>query len=81
MTFEPLMACADCLFYLANGDETEGRDMEAAIQAHLGVPSGGLHCGSSDEDDTFSWRPCECCGSQLGGSRHQVFHFAQEGKS
>jgi len=28
------------------------------------------HCGAGiDYDDHFSWSPCECCGSTLGGNR------------
>jgi hypothetical protein len=68
-----LMACQDCLLYVANGDVPEdGRDIEADIQAEIGAPSGRLACGDSDKDDEFSWRPCECCGSPLGGSRHHL---------
>jgi hypothetical protein len=68
-----LMACQDCLMYVANGDLPDYRDnLESDIQGHIGVPSGRLTCGDSDKDDEFSSSPCECCGSRLGGSRHQL---------
>ena len=70
-----LMACQDCLFYVANGDLPEDRDddkFEADIQATVGYPSGMISCGDSDKDEEFSWSACECCGSTLGGSRHQL---------
>lgn len=70
---DTLSACQDCLFYVANGDEPDdGRDIEADIQATLGHASGLLCCGDSDQDDEFSWSSCQCCGSTLGGSRHQI---------
>ena len=70
---DTLMACEDCLFYVANGDLPDGNPyFEDAIRAAIGVPSGWLCVGDSDADEEFSWAPCECCGSQLGGSRHQL---------
>jgi hypothetical protein len=27
------------------------------------------------EENTFSWSPCDVCGSNLGGSRHAVSFF------
>ena len=45
-------------------------------------PAGGQ--ADSNETETpceaepfFSWRPCECCGSRLGGDR-ETYQFAQE---
>ena len=73
VVFEELMACTDCLLYVANGDEPEDRDIENDIRTHPGVPSGYLSCGDSENDDEFSYARCECCGSKLGGSRHQLF--------
>jgi hypothetical protein len=68
-----MMACQDCLVFIANGDEPEDSDWCAElISAHIGRDSGFVCCGDSDQDDEFSWSPCECCGSQLGGSRHQL---------
>lgn len=69
-----LMACQDCLTLVANGEPADGRPgLEAEIAAHLELePLQHLICGESDHDEEFSWQPCECCGSKLGGSRHQL---------
>lgn len=49
---------------------------EAAIIAGVErlQANGGLLCCTSTEetDDEFSWRPCQCCGTTLGGSRHDA---------
>jgi hypothetical protein len=67
-----MMACQDCLLYVANGDEPDDRDIEADIQDYLGHASGLICCGDTENDNEFSWRVCECCGSHLGGSRHEL---------
>ena len=30
-----------------------------------------VYLSSTGETDEFSWKPCPCCGSKLGGSRHE----------
>lgn len=30
-----------------------------------------------DSDPHFSWKPCECCGSSLGGNRYDVDYFSE----
>lgn len=70
-----LSACVDCLFFVANGDvpEDDNGELETAIMDNLGAEDvRHLVCGDSDQDDEFSWSACECCGSRLGGSRHQL---------
>jgi len=69
-----LMACQDCLFLVANGDlpEDDSGELQAGIDANMGDDQRWLCCGDSDKDDEFSWSGCECCGSRLGGSRHQL---------
>jgi hypothetical protein len=69
-----LMACQDCAMLVANGEPSEERpELEREIAAHLALePLQHIVSGDSDADDEFSWRPCECCGSRLGGSRHQL---------
>jgi len=70
-----LAACADCLLFVANGDapEDDNGELAAAILANLGADDArNLCCGDTDQDDEFSWRACDCCGSTLGGSRHQL---------
>jgi len=70
-----LMACVDCLMFVANGDEPD-TDSDGwcpeRIATHLGTDSGFVCCGDSNRDMGFSWSRCECCGSSLGGSRHHL---------
>lgn len=75
---DEMMACQDCLLFIANGDLPEDNDhLVAEIEAHLSLKPGQyLVCGDSEKDDEFSWRACECCGSTLGGSRHHVVLLA-----
>ena len=40
-------------------------------------------CGNTKEvldAPSFSWRPCECCGSRLGGDRYHTTGFNPEMK-
>lgn len=68
-----LMACVDCLMFVANGDTPDTGDIESDIRGNLGTDDmRNLVCGDSEHDDEFSWSDCECCGSRLGGSRHQL---------
>ncbi len=72
--------CVDCLFALANGeypdDATRAAEIEAGETRELPYrwALDGPHEGESEEadQDPFSWRPCACCGSRLGGSRHRA---------
>lgn len=70
-----LMGCCDCLLLVANGEvpHDDNGELEAGMRATL-KPDEIHHlcCGDSDKDDEFSWSPCECCGSRLGGSRHHM---------
>ena len=36
--------------------------------------------GEIAEDPHFSWRPCECCGSALGGDRYDAHGVDSEGE-
>jgi hypothetical protein len=42
----------------------------------------GINCLSSDsrygEEPFFSWRPCECCESDLGGDRYTASGYCPE---
>jgi hypothetical protein len=69
-----LSACVDCLMWVANGElpEDDSNGLRQAIANNLGDDARFLCCGDGDHDDEFSWSACECCGSHLGGSRHQL---------
>lgn len=60
-------ACEDCTMYLANGDIPEERpDLASDIATQWPNDSDLV---ISNEIEEFSWRPCDCCGSRLGGPR------------
>jgi len=69
-----LLACSDCLRYVANGDVPEDRPgLGDVILERLGIQdSTYLVCGDDSKDEEFSWSSCECCGSGLGGSRCEL---------
>lgn len=64
-----LSVCVDCLFFIANGDLPDDEKDAARVVAGVESFAPG-YVVAGDETDEFSWRPCECCGSKLGGSRH-----------
>ena len=68
-----LSVCADCIGYIANGelppDTTPARNREIVDGC---AQFKGLCAGDSDQDDEFSWRPCDTCRTRLGGTRHQA---------
>lgn len=76
------MVCSDCLPVIAYSDASHldaYYNEEGALQRWLeinvaidlmGLEGRSVHVGDSDKDDDFSTRSCDCCGSQLAGSRH-----------
>ena len=71
---EKLRACVECILYVANGDVPDDRDALPDEVAEMWPPAEGwqLCMGDPEQDDEFSWSPCQCCGSHLGGARHEV---------
>ena len=70
-----ISACTDCLLYVANGDvpyDNSDGWSESAIYSRWPTDQFDLACGDNEHNDEFSWQPCECCGSRLGGSRHSL---------
>jgi hypothetical protein len=70
-TLHALAACVDCGFFLANGepDEAAPEWSPELIEANWPRSEWVLVNGDSDDDECFSWSPCACCGSRLGGTR------------
>ena len=91
----PILACADCLMLVANGETPEGDytlpdrinlrwsvsketcDIYGAVHGSLwwDFTLGGEHESEADEYSGslgFSWSPCQCCGSSLGGERYPL---------
>lgn len=80
-------ACVDC-YYAANGLEIEGEgDVRvtplSSIDRDEWVES-GWKCDPRTEPESdhygFSWSPCECCGSRLGGDRYAVSVWSKAGR-
>lgn len=75
---ENLALCADCTLAAVNDDYTgldyhytpeESEQRMHEIQLGLVKLGPGLCYDGSKEDDEFSTRRCDCCGSHLAGSR------------
>ena len=67
-----LHVCADCGAYIANGDfpDTVARAAEVITAVKKeSVNNGKWVLGDDSGDREFSWSPCDCCGSKLGGYR------------
>jgi hypothetical protein len=71
---DSLMACDDCLMYVVNDElPADYPGLREDIWAHLDLtPDRYLALGHIDAEEEFSWRPCECCGSTLGGRRNEI---------
>lgn len=70
-----LKVCSDCLFFIANGDlPSDENDAARVVKGVESFAPGYVAAGSSESDveGSFSWRPCDCCGSKLGGDRHDA---------
>lgn len=80
----PLRACVDCLWFVAYGEvlpDSHRSENALAFAINQRWP-GDVHVSfgwPSEADDNpdddclgFSWQPCECCGSRLGGDRHKL---------
>lgn len=74
---DTIMVCEDCVQAIANDDysgldyhysEPESTQRMEAIQA--GIAGLGGYAVIGDEAG-FSHRGCGCCGSNLGGNRHE----------
>jgi len=67
-------ACVDCAAFLANGtvpaDRSELPDSIRKLWngVQLTTSTRDDH-NPENEDQWFSWKPCHCCGSPLGGLR------------
>lgn len=73
-----LSVCVDCYFYAANGefDPDISPEREREITDAFDSSSSQLVCGNDDTNE-FSWRPCQLCGTTLGGSRHSVVELGK----
>jgi hypothetical protein len=69
-----LWVCVDCIQFIANGELPDDSKRSTAIIAghERELPAIWVNGGSELPTDQreFSWRPCACCGSKLGGDRY-----------
>lgn len=71
-------ACIDCLHFIEFGITADPDATVEQFNAHAELieqrfPGQRLwYDGSEESEIDFSWSPCECCGSTLGGSRHRM---------
>lgn len=83
---DKIQVCCDCLMVIANGDysslamypETEDKrrdEIDAGLDRLAKI--GHVTCGDSVNDDLFNHHACECCESELAGSRHQCVILGQ----
>ncbi len=75
---ENLVLCADCVQPAVNDDYTsldyyytakEADEKMKEIEDGLKKLGPGLYYDSSKEQDEFSARKCDCCGTRLAGTR------------
>jgi hypothetical protein len=75
---DDLWFCEDCTMVAVNGDytgldyshgEEEAAKCAELIDAGLDALGPGLCCG--DDEEEFSTRWCDCCGTHLAGRRQQ----------
>ena len=71
------MLCTDCVHWIAYSDlpvddDQRSNGYSARDRAIMDAPDIWMP-GDSEQDDAFSWRPCDRCGCTLGGSRHGAY--------
>jgi len=79
--FDHLTICVDCASLIANGEVSDGaEDVTAEHAAKVDARWARYELvlsGSEDFEPYFSWRPCDGCGSTLGGDRFEAVAFGR----
>lgn len=77
-------ACVDCVAITENGETDTPGAAERYEFAAAQMANYHFFVSGDEEDRTdFSWRPCEFCGSTLGGYRDRIIaipHTIVEGE-
>lgn len=82
-TYTDAWLCSDCTIVAANGDysgiESDERiaEVDAGLEA-LGEISANWDSETDEGIEEFSWRPCDACGSSLGGDRTRFAVWQKE---
>lgn len=78
-----IQLCNDCTMLACSGDETGfdctygARAAERIAECYAGLERLGPHLVPAFDSEAmegiteFTYYPCECCGSKLGGERHE----------
>lgn len=69
---EGIWVCVDCLLVLVNGDDSGIEGSGRRQEVFDGVERLGPHIVGPNAEHEFSWVPCACCKSRMGGSRHEM---------
>lgn len=73
ITHDDLCVCTDCYMFVCIGSVG---DLDMVIEAALEAIGGHMYPDTNSETgdgiDEFSWRPCRCCHSKLGGARYRM---------
>ena len=68
----PAAICPDCLYTDANGWDEYNTGRPLPHPAPLNRLDGFLIGHGPDLEPSYSWQPCDGCGSTLGGDRYAV---------
>lgn len=75
------LVCYDCFLVvcLDNRDNMSDERIEAVELgiSDLSAEYGYLFCGDAENELEFSCSPCECCGSNLAGTRHELISLVK----
>jgi len=61
--------CVDCMEGI-EGFEEANTPAQVTEDALIGIAWAVGNDTGEYETEEFSWNPCDCCGSKLGGERH-----------
>jgi hypothetical protein len=81
---DDLWLCDDCTIYAVNGDMSGIESERRERQVVEGVNELGPHLVPDFDSETddgieeFSRRPCDACGTRLGGGRHRFAVLGEE---
>lgn len=74
IVLEEGVVCCDCALMIANGETSPDVSVEREKLIAEATAGWVLSEGRSE----FSWSPCDCCGTHLGGSRHNAAKLGEE---
>lgn len=68
--FDSFQVCRACAFHISGVEPATDSTVLEGIEE---LEANGTELVLDDQEpDLFSWGPCECCGSTVGGARYTV---------